>query len=491
MASDYASIRADNQRRYGTDIGRFGKRLLAGLYDDRTHFIFELLQNAEDALARRSDWKGPRSVVFHLTRAALRVSHFGQPFDEADVRGICGIDESTKELTAIGRFDIGFKSVYAFTDRPEVHSGEEDFVIDSFVLPTAAPPIARRDNETVIVIPLNASDDIAHEEIAAGLERLGASALLFLRQIEEIHWNVEDGPSGLYRRQSTEIDVNVRRVSVVGQERGQTEVVEAWLVFSRPVTADRERHAGYVEISFSLAQVEQSQRERIQRAQRSPLVAFFPTVVETHLGFLVQGPYRTTPSRDNVPGSDRWNQLLVGDTGSLLVEALRWMRDHDFLDTAALRCLPLDPTKFGETSMLAPLFAAVKEALSAEALLPRFRKGHAPAARARLARTHELRELFTPLQLSVVFGEKHEVCWLSGDITQDRMPELRQYLMQELDIAEVTPETIIAKLDKAFLEAQRDEWVLDLYHFLNGQQSLRRLARGDQGERSASIRMRT
>src|SRR2546421_7571123 len=121
MASDYSAIREENRRRYGTDIGRIGPMLLADRYADRTHFIFELLQNAEDALARRSGWRGERAVNFHLTPTALRVSHFGQPFDEADVRGVCGIAQSTKRnLTAIGRFGIGFKSVYAFTDRPEI-----------------------------------------------------------------------------------------------------------------------------------------------------------------------------------------------------------------------------------------------------------------------------------------------------------------------------------------------------------------------------------
>ena len=96
MACDYQAIRRDNERRYGTDIGRIGPMLLANRYDDRTHFIFELLQNAEDALARRDGWQGSRAVTFHLTGKTLRVSHFGLPFDEPDVRGICGIAESTK-----------------------------------------------------------------------------------------------------------------------------------------------------------------------------------------------------------------------------------------------------------------------------------------------------------------------------------------------------------------------------------------------------------
>ena len=51
LPSDYDRIREDNRNKYGTDIGRFGELLLANRYGERTHFIYELLQNAEDALS--------------------------------------------------------------------------------------------------------------------------------------------------------------------------------------------------------------------------------------------------------------------------------------------------------------------------------------------------------------------------------------------------------------------------------------------------------
>ena len=474
MACDYEEIRRDNKRRYGTDIGRIGSMLLADRYDDSTHFIFELLQNAEDALARRTGPQLSRSVNFQLTEKALHVSHFGQPFDEPDVRGICGIGESTKKgLTTIGHFGIGFKSVYAFTDLPEIHSGNEDFSVNTYVLPTAVSPLDRNAEETMIVIPLRASDEIAHSKIAGGLERLGASTLLFLRQIEEIHWSVAEGQSGTYLRESKEIDERVRRVTVIGQEHEKDEVDEEWLVFSRIVTHDGEQ-VGHVEIAFAIGRDEKSEFERIRPVEQAPLVVFFPTVVETHLGFLIQGPYRTTPSRDNVPRNDPWNQQLVVETSSLLIEALRWLRDHMLLDTTALQCLPLDPTNFGETSMFRPLFDGTKQALSSEHLLPRFDTKHVSAVRARLGRTQELRNLFSPAQLAALYEEEDELAWLTGDITQDRTPELRQYLMQELNVIEITPEALIPRLHQRFLEAQPDTWVLNLYEFLDGQSALRR-----------------
>jgi hypothetical protein len=74
---------------------------------DATYFIFELLQNAEDAGATR--------VKCSLFRDRLEVLKDGRFFSDADVRGICAIGKGTKsyDLTQIGKFGIGFKSVHA------------------------------------------------------------------------------------------------------------------------------------------------------------------------------------------------------------------------------------------------------------------------------------------------------------------------------------------------------------------------------------------
>lgn len=479
MATDYAAIKAENEGRYGTDVERWGRHLMTNRYDDRNHFIFELLQNAEDALDRRKGWHGSRAVRFTLSENELRVAHCGRPFDGRDVRGICGIAESTKDLTAIGHFGIGFKSVYAFTQRPEVHSGAEDFAIESFVWPTAIPPLVRQADETVFVLPLGAGDEAAHAEITDGLRRLGPRTLLFLRQIDEIGWSAEGGPSGLYvRDKPQDICENVRRIVLLGEEHGKPDVEEAWLLFSREAKTSDGTVAGYVEIAFSIKPLDQRGQYSVQAISDSRLVVFFPTVLPTHLGFLVQGPYRTTPSRDNVPPNDPWNQDLVRETATLLVEALRSLRAQGLLNVDAFHCLPLDRANFTEGNMFAPLFAAVREALRTEPLLPAYGTGHTAAGTAMLARTQELRELLDPGQLASVFGADCDIQWLSADITtQDRTSGLRQYLIRELDIVEATPESLLPRLTKAFLEEQSDEWTRRFYEFLHGQPALLRQGR--------------
>lgn len=471
--SDYESLSDENKRRYGTDIGRIGPMLLADRYDDRTHFIFELLQNAEDAIGRRGDASGPRKVTFTLTPGRLTLSHFGRPFDEADVRGVCGIAESTKDKHSIGRFGIGFKSVYTFTSRPEVHSGDEDFAIENYVQPKAVERSTREPGETHIILPLRPDDPSAEQEIEQGFQRLGAGALLFLQHIDEINWSVAGGASGLYLRGApVPLGPNVQRITLIGQDGDQTEVDQHWLVFHSEVATENADKVGRVEVAFSLARhPEVSERWTVQPIAVSPLVVFFPTVVSTNLGFLVQGPYRTTPSRDNIPRSDPWNQGLVKQTAGLVIDAVRWMRDNDMLDTTALRCLPTDRTKFSEGAMFAAVFDAVRQAFLEEALLPRFDGGFVSARQARLARTQELRELFSAEQVALLFGTQGSA-WLSGDITQDKAPELRRYLLQELKVPEVTPEQIVPRLGKEFLEAQTDEWIARLYGFLDGQKAL-------------------
>ena len=89
-------------------------------------------------------------------------------------------------------------------------------------------------------------------------------------------------------------------------------------------------------------------------------------------------------------------------------------------------------------------------------------------------------ELLSPTQLGSLFGSgtaRTELSWLSGDITQDREPELRRYIVRELGVPEVTPEDLLQKLTKSFLESQSDEWVTRLYEFVAGQPALARQCR--------------
>jgi hypothetical protein len=62
--------------------------------DYRGRLIYELLQNADDAMS--SVASEAANIVFVFDDSALWVANSGRPLDEADVRGLCGISASSK-----------------------------------------------------------------------------------------------------------------------------------------------------------------------------------------------------------------------------------------------------------------------------------------------------------------------------------------------------------------------------------------------------------
>ncbi|RAS04892.1 sacsin N-terminal ATP-binding-like domain-containing protein [Ensifer adhaerens] len=468
MTVDYAALCKENREEYGRAIGRIGKMLLEDRYDKRTHFIYEILQNAEDALRRRPGWVGSRAVKFTLSANELRICHFGAPFNEADVRGVCGINASTKDITSIGRFGIGFKSVYAFTRQPEVHSGSEAFSIVEYVLPQAIPARERDADETLIVLPLDADDPSAFDEIAEGLRSLGGEALLFLKHVDEIVWSVEGHGAGSYRRDAVGAGL-MREVTLFTTNDSETGH-EEYLLFSRDVE-NEEKVVGQAELAFHV--VHQDGHRVVQPVSDARLVVFFPTVLPTYTGFLVQGPYQTTPSRDNVPADKPWNAKLAGITADLLVDALTHLQSIDALTVAALRTLPLDRSRL-ESGLFSPLYERTVAALRTKRLLPTSTGKFASAAELRLARAQDVRDLFGPRQLQTLLGSESLVYWASPEITTDRAPQLRNFLMQELKVAELTLDQMLARLHDAFLEDQSDTWMVRFYKLLGSQPALMR-----------------
>ena len=447
MPVDYEKIRDEKRNYDDPEIQDMIRSFVVESYADRTHFILELLQNAEDAMRKRDlSWHGGRAVSFSLSQDLLRVSHFGAPFNEKDVRSICSVGRSSKEdLGDIGRFGIGFKAVYRFTDSPEIHSGDEDFVIKRFVLPKATRALDRDQDETVFRFPLDRTTQVNDcDVIGEGLANLGERTLLFLKEINELRWKVEGCDYGIYRREESKEDEFARRVRVIGHKKDLTgdevDVHEEWIVFSREVQDDG-KAAGHVEIAFTV----DSTTGKTQKLAESKLVVYFPTVVETHLGFLVQGSYRTTPNRDNVPMDDDWNQFLVQETAELLSEVLVWLRDSDMLDVNVLESLPL--TRYSD-GMFDPLFDQTKATLLNQDVLPRYRGGFVSGEVAALGDSEDLRRLLTSAQLSEIFGQRLD--WLTGSITEGRSREVWTYLIEELDVREIRPRVRSASVDQVF-----------------------------------------
>ncbi|MYG08449.1 hypothetical protein F4167_17920, partial [Candidatus Poribacteria bacterium] len=116
------------------------RTLANDLYNKHTHFIFELIQNAEDnTYAEQNTY--PPFISFRLTKTdptnspgsdgALIIQNNEVGFDVDNVDAICAVGETTKkkEQGYIGEKGIGFKSVFRVTDNPHIFSNGYHFCL--------------------------------------------------------------------------------------------------------------------------------------------------------------------------------------------------------------------------------------------------------------------------------------------------------------------------------------------------------------------------
>ena len=471
MPADYEKIRDENVARYGWDTAVLD--LLGQLYSERTHFIFELIQNAEDA--------GATELAFELFDDRLEYRHDGRAFTEADVRGVCGVGKTGKsgDLTKIGKFGIGFKSVYAYTRSPRIYSAGEHFRIERYVRPVSADPLDEPASGTLFVFPFDhdtLAAPAAVQEIASALNQIEPGTLLFLRNIERVRIGGVQIADSVLERTTVSRTRSSRHITLTS---GRGRADEEWFVWHRALD-ELGQPALRVEIAFRVSAV--TGERLLVRREGAPLVVFFPTQKETFLGFLIQGPYRTTPARDNVPEHDPSNQALVRESAALLAEVLRELRDDGLLTADVLQALPLDAARFQPGTMFRPLFEAVRTALARERLIPLAGGGYGGAAEVKLAGGSGLSQLLGPDQLGALYRAGQPLAFVAEFITENRTPVLWQYLAEEIGIDEVTPEAVVAMINREFLMVQPDAWISRFYAFLHQHSALWRAPEfpGDQ-----------
>jgi hypothetical protein len=333
-------------------------------YADPTHFIFELLQNAED--------QGATWVRFRLERDTIAFEHDGTPFDRDDIEGITGIGNTTKidQPNKIGCFGIGFKSVYVVTQRPEIHCAIEGnpiaFAIRDLVIPEL---IATSHNGPTTLIRLPLVEAKAAEilgKVREGLGNLGPRSLLFLNKVKSLHWS--DGETDGHCSVEAMTDGIRALVRVVGAEAPKS---ERFLILSRPVARDGDARDYSVKIALKL-----DDRDEIVAEPVTRLAVFFETEDLTGLRFQVHGPFQLTDNRANIKRGDPWNLQLVQELSALLVESLPELRDRGYLKRNFLEVMPNKHDDLPEPWPL--LRQAVVDAFKSEPLVPAHHGGHVP-----------------------------------------------------------------------------------------------------------------
>ena len=332
MPSDYKAITEYNEEQLGKDTS--SRKTQVSMYSDPTHFVYEILQNADDY--------GATEVLFNLSKDNIVIEHNGEPFKEENVRAITYFGKSTsrEDLVKTGRFGIGFKSVFAFTATPIIISGSEHFQIYGLYRIREYPyPDDFSRSRTRIDLPFNheseqpdfveelMSKEEAYRQISGCLTELDMNILLFTRNIQEIRWEVGD-QSECYSRED-EVDGNTRLTTITDGKHEDT-----YLVFGKVPTWEGEEHKP-VEIAFAV-----DEQHQLAPTHDEFLHVLFPTREEPRLRFILNGPYRTNPARETISWTDAFNIHLMMVTCRLMKELLPKLRDRKLLTVQFLSILP-------------------------------------------------------------------------------------------------------------------------------------------------------
>ena len=375
------------------------RNLLSDLYPDNAHFIYELLQNAEDA--------GASEVRFRLTNCGVEFEHNGKRlFSLEDVDAITSIGFTTKkdDPTKIGKFGIGFKAVFAYTSTPEIESGEYHFHIRDLVVPDTEglPPASLGEARTSFVFPFDnpgKPPEKAREEIEKNLRELDESALLFLSNIETIKYELPNSATGYLKRKA--IDENQIEISVKRSRESAPESTH-YLRFENDVTVEDADGVKEYRVAVAFGMEEQENNGwKIIPLNKAEVCIYFPAAKETsNLLFHLHAPFASTVARDSVR-DDPANVELLSNLADLVAESMSTIRDRGLLDVEFLATLPNDTDSLH--SFYTPIMERLTEAFNTEKLTPTKQGNHAPASDLYRG-SHQLINLIDDKDLAAILG---------------------------------------------------------------------------------------
>lgn len=334
IRAEYTGLRGGAQ----SSLANSAKILADDLYAKDTHFLFELIQNAEDneyapEVSPNLRFSLETREIEGVQERVLIVHNNETGFIEQHVRAICRIGDSTKQKVEgyIGEKGIGFKSVFRVTKCPYIFSNgfqfclpdyDEDtglrYIVPRWVMQPPADCVVA--DETTILLPVN-KDDKAFDTVSRALRDIAPETILFLRKLHalEIYVRITDDED----EYEIVIEKSVQRVmqrsslvelTYLKRSKGSTDLLETslyWVTtieFDRPDVAAHEKRKGITSrpVSVAIPLSQQSDKNPFQ----GKLFAYLPVWQETGLPFIMNADFLLVSSREGIQEDLAWNKWL-------------------------------------------------------------------------------------------------------------------------------------------------------------------------------------
>ena len=467
--------------------------MVKDIYSDSAHFIYELLQNADDA--------GAKSAQFLLKEDCLVFIHNGtknftisDPDSKSikedqklgrygDINAITAICFSSKkdESNKVGKFGVGFKSVFQYTTSPHIYDPNIRFKIEDYIIPIKLDKDYdnRSKSETVFVFPFNNPEippERAYSDILEKLENL-ENPVLFLQNLKEVHWmDTLTGNNGLYKCELIEsIDFNETKAEHFRVHYDDTNDCKYIWLFSRQTDNNLRYCVGFW---FD-------ENENFIPWPNDRAYCFFTTSENTHLNFIIHAPFLLTQNRANIKAKEKHNLDMIQFLAELASDSLVYFRDmstesHLYITDKIFDLIPIDETVFNEVNdpnniSFKPFYTEIKNKFNTECLIPGIGhcvfKEHAYWAWANIPK---LVKLFPNDMLKKITGDPDAEWILPNSDGRDSLsrstPKKATYISNlyktcfvDSNILNKLTPNILNKLTPEFIEEQSVEWLTELY----------------------------
>ncbi|KAJ7655660.1 hypothetical protein DFH06DRAFT_1046179 [Mycena polygramma] len=321
------------------NLQRASQSLSADLYSSDSHFVFELVQNADD-----NDYVVGVTPTLKITLESgntLVVASNETGFRENQVRAICRIGTSTKNssLGYIGEKGIGFKSVFKVADKVFISSGPYKFFFDKLLELGMLTPCWAEDCPGLkdwTQFTLHLSDEIDKEHLEGYLRDVDPTLLMFLRKLRRLDIRLNDASfvverldsdSGLiqldHQNRHTGCSITSKYLPVKGVIKiGATEK-------KRPGIFDTE-----VVLVFPL------ESDGSPKITAQAVHAFLP-IRKYGFSFLIQGDFLTLASREDVHSDSPWNMAIRDGLVSIFMEAFKEFQRRPELEVVWYKYIPI------------------------------------------------------------------------------------------------------------------------------------------------------
>ena len=494
--SELAADRAESARVFmkPSNIGVW--RAIIDKYSDQAHFIYELLQNADDAGATKAKFRldGKRLLFKHngtrrfsITSPKTEAEDFeaGKIGDLNSITGAGGFSTKLSENAngnAIGKFGVGFKAVFQYTTSPEIYDDNMAFRLVNYMVPVLIKSDMpwRGKGETLFVFPLDREgDNKARGEIWKKLNTL-MFPTLFLNKLQTITFS--DGTTeGEYR-----IDVHCRcegedfeakKISARSKTADGSKVETIWL-FTRCDELRNRYCVGYmIDGTGKLKPVDYK------------AFCYFPTKHETKLKFIIHAPFLLNDSRESIKDGQNHNIDMIDKLASLAATGLKFLCERQveekrrIVDDDVVRVIPIKCEDYGDGISFDQFRKEFRYLFAKEQVVPT-KDGCTCRIDAYWPESLALAKLFSDDQLNELIGRKelwrdyddeneNPMHWAFTSFPRERKSnnQLDAYIYDFINgcVTEViTDREMIASITGEFIEKQGHEWLNDLYYWIAG-----------------------